>query len=384
MDKVIALVDCDSFFVSCEQKEAPHLKNRPVCVLTSVNNRGVVVSRSKEAKALGIKMGAPYFQIKDMAREVAFLPARHSLYHDVSEKVMQVVKSFSPLVEVVSVDEAFVDLTGMNKFYDKSYTDIVKEMRQKVLQEVDIPVSIGLSTTKTLAKLASDKAKKTDGIFVIRPEKILDITKDILIAEVSGVGRSTADTLAFHHIKTIDDFLKKDMVWIKKELGLVGERLKYELLGQAVSLVNIKEEKPQSIQDTKSFDDFSDDLTFLHSRVGAHIHQTSQKLRALDGYCYTLGVMLRTKGFKIYEKEVRLEMPTNSERTLLKKAHLLIDGIYQKGVLYRSLGVTLKNLQYGKSAQLSLFDTPKVEDDKISHLIDELETKFGKNVIKFG
>ncbi len=384
MMKVIALVDCDSFFVSCEQKARPEFKNRPVCVLTSVNNKGVVVSRSKEAKALGIKMGAPYFQIKEMANEVLFLPARHDWYDKVSSDVMDVVKTFSPDVEVVSVDEAFVDLTGLNKFYNKSYTEIIKDIRQKVLQEVDIPVSIGLSTSKTLAKLASDKAKKTGGIFVIRPEKISEIIENIPMQEVSGVGRATTDTLSYHNIKTIGDFLKKDMVWIKKEMGLVGERLKYELIGQAINLVNPKETKPQSIQDTKTFDDFSNDIDFLHARVGQHIHHTSQKLRSLDGYCHTIAVMLRTKTFQTYEKEIKLQMPTNSERTLLKQAHFLVDLLYRKGILYRSMGVTLKNLQFGKEIQLSLFDSPKVEDDKISHLIDELENKFGKNAIKLG
>lgn len=384
MMKVIALVDCDSFFVSCEQKARPEFKNRPVCVLTSVNNKGVVVSRSKEAKALGIKMGAPYFQIKEMASKVAFFPARHDWYDKVSSDVMDVVKTFSPDVEVVSVDEAFVDLTGLNKFYNKSYTEIIKDIRQKVLKEVDIPVSIGLSTSKTLAKLASDKAKKTGGIFVIRPEKIQEIIVDIPMNEVSGVGRATADTLFYHDIKTIGDFLKKDMVWIKKEMGLVGERLKYELMGQAINLVNPKETKPQSIQDTKTFDDFSNDIDFLHARVSQHVHHTSQKLRSLDGYCHTIAVMLRTKTFQTYEKEIKLQMPTNSERTLLKQAHFLVDLLYRKGILYRSLGVTLKNLQFGKESQLSLFDSPKVEDDKISHLIDELESKFGKNAIKLG
>jgi len=384
MMKIIALVDCDSFFVSCEQKARPEFKNRPVCVLTSVNNKGVVVSRSKEAKALGIKMGAPYFQIKELSDKVVFLPARHDWYDKVSAQVMDVVKSFSPDVEVVSVDEAFIDLTGMNKFYNKSYTEIIKDIRSKVLKEVDIPVSIGLSTSKTLAKLASDMAKKTGGIFVIRPEKIAEIVSDIPLNEVSGVGKATAETLLYHDIKTIGDFLKQDLVWIKKEMGLVGERLKFELMGQAINLVNPKEEKPQSIQDTKTFDDFSSDIDFLHSRIGKHVHNTSQKLRMLDGFCHSLSLTLRTKTFQIYEKEIRLEMPTNSERTLLKQAHDLLDILYRKGVLYRSLGITLKNLQYGQTPQLSLFDSPKVEDDKISHLIDELETKFGKNIVKLG
>ncbi len=384
MMKVIALVDCDSFFVSCEQKVNPYLKNRPVCVLTGVNNRGVVVSRSKEANELGIKMGAPYFQIKDMAKQVAFLPARHSLYHEISDKVMAVIKSFSPIVEVVSVDEAYIDLTGMNKFYNKSYTEIIKDIRLKILKELDIPVSIGLASSKTLAKLASDKAKKTGGIFVIRPEKIIPIVQDMLMTEVSGVGRSTADTLGFYHIKTIGDFFKQDILWIKKEMGLVGERLKYELSGQAVIPVNAKEENPRSIQETKSFDDFTNDFLFLKKRLAEHIHGTSQKLRLQEGYCRTLSVMLRTKTFQVYEKDIRLKCPTNSERTLYKEGVSLLKLLYREGIFYRSVGVTLKNLTFSKETQLSFFETQQVEDDKLSHIIDALENKFGKNIIKLG
>lgn len=384
MKKVIALVDCDSFFVSCEQKDNPKIKNKPVCTLTGVNSRGVVVSRSKEAKALGIQMGAPYFQIKDEYKGVVYLPVRHERYDEISHEVMTRLKNFSPDVEVVSVDEAFIDLTGLNKLYNKSYTEIIKDIRNDILKHVDIPVSIGLSTSKTLAKLASDMAKKTGGIFVIRPEKIIELTQNILMKDVSGVGIQTTKTLEYYDIITISDFLKKDPVWIRTKISYAAEKLYYELKGEAVTPVDSKISPPQSIQDTKSFDDFSSDKNFLLGRLNYHIHKSSQKLRIWDGYAKEISVTLRTKNFQIFETSLRLPVATNSESTLLKAAQTLVEKLYHPNVLYRSVGVTLKNLSFEQEKQLTLFNQPKLEDDKISHLIDEIENKFGKNSIKLG
>lgn len=384
MKKIIALVDCDSFFVSCEQKDNPVLKNKPVCTLTSVNARGVVVSRSKEAKALGIQMGAPYFQIKDEYNGVYFLPVRHERYEEISSLVMERLKKFSPDVEIVSVDEAFVDLTGLKKLYNKSYTDIIKDIRADILKEVDIPVSIGLSTSKTLAKLASDMAKKHGGIFVIRPEKIFDITKDVLMKDVAGIGAQTARVLEYHNIYRVGDFVSKEAFWIRNKISYAAEKLYYELKGQPISLVDSKISPPQSIQDTKSFEEFTSDKAFLIGRLNYHIHKSSQKLRMWEGYTKEISVTLRTKNFQVFEKNLRLPMATNSEKTLLKAAISLVEVMYSPAVVYRSLGVTLKNLSFGKEKQISLFEQEKFEDDKISHLIDSIEEKFGKNSIRLG
>ncbi|MBO6290293.1 MAG: hypothetical protein J6N45_08225, partial [Alphaproteobacteria bacterium] len=181
---VIALVDCDCFFVSCERKDNPDLQGKPVCVMTGGGSKGIIVSRSKEAKALGIKMGQPYFQVKPNFPTAICIPARHHRYTEISKEVMDTIKTFSPDVEVTSVDEAFIDLTSLNKVYHSTYTDIIKNIRQTVWDKVGIPVSIGLGTSKTLAKLASDKAKSNNGIFVIPPDKILDIVGSMSIEDV--------------------------------------------------------------------------------------------------------------------------------------------------------------------------------------------------------
>ena len=162
--KVIALVDCDSFFVSCEQKRNPELKGKPVCVLS--NNDGCVISRSREAKKMGVRMGEPYFMCKKEHPKAIYITADHEYYSFVSHQVMTILKDFSPLVQIYSVDEAFVDLTGLTKLYKRNYKKLAIYLRQRVLEEADIPVSIGVSSTKTLAKLASDKSKYiTEGVY---------------------------------------------------------------------------------------------------------------------------------------------------------------------------------------------------------------------------
>lgn len=380
---VIALVDCDCFYVSCERKDNPQLMGKPVCAVTTTSNKGIVLSRSKEAKALGIKMGAPMFQIKDLYPTCHYMPARHERYGEISKQVMDTIKTFSQDVEVTSVDEAFIDLTSLNKVYHSTYTDIIKKIRQTVLDKVGIPVSIGLGTSKTLAKLASDKAKSNNGIFVISPDKILDIVGNMPIEDVSGIGRKNSEHMKFSGIFTIKDFVEKDNGWIRKAFGINGLNLKSELTGIATSLVNNEPIAPQSIQVTQSFEDFTQSLEYLEHALNGHVHEACQKLRRWNGFCQGVEVMLRTKDFKYHAMETRLSNPTNGDQEVRMTAVNLLKQLYRPNLVYRSTGVTLKNLIYGE-VQQSLFEETKPHDDKLSHLVDELEAKFGKGIVKTG
>ena len=382
--QIIALIDCDSFFVSCERVDNPSLQGKSVCVMTSEGNKGIVVSRSKEAKALGIKMGAPYFQFKDSYSDIICLPSRHNRYDEISKQVMDIIKTFSPDVEEVSVDEAYIDLTGLNKVHKTTYTDLIQTIRQTILKNTGIPVSIGLSTSKTLAKLASDKAKKTGGRFVIRPDKILETIGNESIEDICGIGTKSAKSLKFNGIFTIKDFLDKDNTQIKKLLGITGFNLKLELSGIATSSVDSSPKAPQSIQDTKSFEDFTDNYEFLHSQLNYHIHNSSKKLRLWNGFCSEIGIILRTKDFNVTTLFVKLEAPTNSELKLRKQALLLLNKLYRPKLLYRSIGVELRHLSYDLKIQQTLFDNLKTNDDKLSRVLDDLEQKFGKDIVKLG
>ncbi len=381
---IIALVDCDSFYVSCERKDNPDLRNKPICVMTGGGNKGIIVSRSKEAKALGIKMGAPYFQIKDKYKQVICIPARMKRYSEVSCEVMNIIKSFSPDVEITSVDEAYIDLTNLNKVYRSTYTDIIKNIRQTIWDKVEIPVSIGLSCSKTLAKLASDKAKNNNGIFVIRPNKILDIIGSMEIDEVCGIGRKNSEHMKFNGIFTIKDFVEKDNAWIRQALGITGLNLKSELTGIATSLVTSEVSAPQSIQDTRSFEDFSQSLDYLIHELNIHTHSACQKLRRWNGFCQSIEVILKTKDFKCYSAEEKFANPTNSDKEVRMAAIKLLKNIYRQNLIYRATGITLKNLTYGQQIQQSLFETLTPHNDKLSHLIDTLEAKYGYGIIKNG
>lgn len=381
---IIALVDCDCFFVSCERKDNPDLQGKPVCVMTGGGSKGIIVSRSKEAKALGIKMGQPYFQVKPNFPNAICIPARHHRYNEISEQVMNCIRSFSPEVEVTSVDEAYIDLTSLDKVYNSSYTDIIKKIRQTIWEKVNIPVSIGLSCSKTLAKLASDKAKGNNGIFVIPPDRILDIVGEMDIEDVCGIGRRNGEHMTFHGIYTIKDFVKKDNAWIRKAFGINGLNLKSELTGVATSLVNSEPTAPQSIQVTRSFEDFTQSLEYLEHQLNTHVHEACQRLRLWNGFCQGVEVMLRTKDFKYYAVEAKLPNPTNSDQEVRTTAVRLLKALYKPNLIYRSTGVTIKYLTYGDQIQQSLFEETKPHDDKLSHLVDELEAKFGRGIIKTG
>ena len=244
-NRIIALVDCDSFFVSCEQADNPELKNTPTCVVSGSN--GCVVSRSKEAKQLGIKMGLPLFMAKKEFPKANYIVANHDKYSAYSKKVMACLNDFSPDVQVVSVDEAFIDLTGTRALFKKNYIDIAKMIRETILEKVDIPVSIGVSLSKTLAKLASDKAKKTGGVYVIGSRKILSVLEKTKVDEISGIGSANNLILRRGGIFLASEFVDKPDSWIKSNLGVNGLELKHELLGEVVSPVENKYEPPKSI-----------------------------------------------------------------------------------------------------------------------------------------
>ena len=200
---------------------------------------------------------------------------------------------------------------------------------------------------------------------------------------MSGIGRKNSEHMKFSGIFTIKDFVEKDNGWIRKAFGINGLNLKSELTGIATSLVNNEPTAPQSIQVTRSFEDFTQSLEYLEHALNGHVHEACQKLRRWNGFCQGVEVMLRTKDFKYHAIEARLSNPTNGDQEVRMTAINLLKQLYRPNLIYRSTGVTLKNLTYGE-VQQSLFEETKPHDDKLSHLVDELEAKFGKGIVKTG
>lgn len=382
--RIIALVDCDSFFVSCEQVDNPEYKNVPTCVISGSN--GCVVSRSKEAKSLGVKMGLPYFMAKKDYPNVNYVVANHDKYSKYSKKVMECLNEFSPDVQVVSIDEAFIDLTGTRRLFKRNYVDIVKLIRQTIFEKTGIPVSIGLSLSKTLAKLASDKAKSHGGVYVIGTRKILPVLKTTNVDEISGIGSANNLILRRSGVFTAEEFVIKDDVWVKSKLGVRGLELKHELLGEVVSPVENKYEPPKSIQDTSTICDgqFSSDVNVIKMEISRHIHSACSRLRYHNGKCLVVGLMLKTKDFSTYFDKKTLVKPTDFELTVQKAVNELFEKMFNPSSIYRSTGVILEKLSFSDGEQLSLFSLPDEKEQKLSKCIDNIERKFGKNSIRTG
>ena len=383
--KYIALVDCDSFFVSCERKLNPELNGLPVSVVSG--ERGCVIARSREAKQLGVPMGIPLFLAVEKYPKCLYIPANHYAYTKISKMVMSVLKDFSPNVQIYSIDEAFVDFTGLTKLYKKNYHELGVELQKRVWDEVNIPVTIGVSTSKTLAKLASDKAKNTLSRVALAGNKTrINLLKKTEIDEVWGIGRKLGAKLRGYSIKTAYDYTLKDDVWIQKRFGKNGLVTKAELLGTMISPISNEIELPKSISDSKSFLEFTSDLTFLKNELSIHIHSCCKRLRKINCKCATVGVFVKTKDFRTYYDKADLDLPLDFEFDISKTAFKILQKIYNPNILYRSVGVVLENFNQSSAEQLMLFNDSikRVQTEKLGKSLDILEQKFGRNIVRTG
>ena len=383
--KYIALIDCDSFFVSCERKLNPELKGIPVSVVSG--ERGCIIARSKEAKTLGVPMGIPLFQAVEKFPECIYIPANHYAYTKISKQVMSIIREYSPNVQVYSIDEAFIDFTGLTKLYKKNYYDLAHEIQERISNEVDIPVTIGISTSKTLAKLASDKAKNTKNRIALAGKLTKNnLIKNTEIQEVWGIGRRIGAKLRGYGIKTALDYIKRDDKWIQSHFGKNGLVTKSELMGIMVSPVVAEEELPKSISDTKSFLEFSSNLDFLKNELLIHIHSCASRLRKTGCKCYSVGVILKTKDFRSFYEKESIDYGLDFEFDISKIAFKLLDKMYNPNILYRSIGIVLEDFTPNEEEQLSLFsqNPRKFQNENLGRSIDTLEKKFGRNIVRTG
>lgn len=381
MQRVIGLIDCDSFFVSCEVADNPSLRGKPVVV--AGGDRGCVVSRSKEAKAIGVKMGAPVFMEKRDHPQTVFVYGNMDKYVAYSKRVMNVIRNYSPDVETASVDEAYIDLTGMDKVYKCDYTALAHKIRDDVYAQTQIPVSIGLAPSKTLAKLAADLAKKDGaGVLLIKREDIQSVLRRTPIGQICGIGRMSGEKMRRAAVYSGEDFVTTQDARLQKLLGKNGLDLKYELLGYALSKVHSVPEKPKSVQDTRALADFTRNRDIVRAGLLYHVHRVCARLRALNGYCSSVGILLRTKDFAVFTDKTSLPRPTNDEKDLVKAADALLNGLYSPCLLYRSTGITAENLSFDDDAQGDLFASEIKRTSPLNKALDSLEAKFGKNIVR--
>lgn len=298
----IALIDVNNFYVSCERVFNPKLKNKPVVVLS--NNDGCAVARSNEVKALGIGMGAPWFKFKDLAKQhgIVAYSSNYALYADMSNRVMSILRQFSPDQEIYSIDESFLDLTG---FQHRNLVQYGHQMRQRVLQWTGLPVSVGIASTKTLAKLANHCAKKRaefNGVCdfnCMSPQTLNTLLGQIAVGEIWGVGRKLAPQLESLGFKTVLDLKLANPETLRQKFSVVMEKTIRELNG--VVCIELEEVTPkkQQIVSSRSFGKPVEDLESLSESISLYMTRAAEKLRKQSSYAGALHVYIRTSPFKL-------------------------------------------------------------------------------------
>ena len=389
MDKVFAMIDCNSFFCSCERLFAPTLRDRPVIVLS--NNDGCAVARTPEAKALGIKMGEPYFKIRELCEKhkVAVFSSNFSLYTNLSERVMNVLRDLGVEIEVYSVDEAWIDITGVTDDY-LAYGRMIKETVERA---VGIPVGVGIAPTKTMSKLANHIAKKStkaNGVVDLTNPNLWDeALRRVDVGDIWGIGRKSAEKLNGLGIKTAYDFTQyRNDVLIQKLLTKTGMQRKKELQGIRCFELDLNPDKKKVIRSSRTFGSPVYEKKDLKEAVANYVTAACEKLRAQESVCSTITVFARTSPYKntpqYYAYEgVNLEVATKDTRKLIEVAWQLVDKFYRGGFEYKKAGIELHNIINQDEAQLNLF-TPcdSKKDDDLMNLMDRVNFYEGSGTLK--
>ena len=372
-----ALVDCNNFFVSCERAFQPELEGRPVVVLS--NNDGCVVARSNESKAMGIKMGTPYFKVKYLVDQgkLVVRSSNYTLYGDLSARVMSLLSEVAPKLEVYSIDEAFMNMDGIR---EEDLPGICRNLIKRIRRWTGIPVSIGIAPTKTLGKVANHFAKKYKGY------KGVSLTP---IDDVWGVGWRGAPKLEAAGVKTAMDFVSRPVEWVRDRMGVIGVRTWSEL--QGIRMVEEeKNDKRKSICTSRSFAGNISDIDELTLRVSDFAGKCAEKLRKEGTAAGTVGIFLYTNRFRedldqyYPSASVRLEVPASSAPEIISAALKALRYVYKPGYQYKKAGVIVSDIVDADSIQQVIFgfdDKARERDDRISEVMDKVNTS-GRNVLR--
>ena len=381
----IALVDCNSFYVSCERLFNPKIHKKAVVVLS--NNDGCVISRSKEAKDLGIKMGEPFFKVKDLVKKnkVKVFSSNYALYGDLSRRVMKVLKTFSPKVEIYSIDEAFIDLSFMD---EKGIEDYGNEIRTRVLKWTGIPTSVGIASTKTLSKVANHIAKKDKKGVVYLHQNIDEKLKKFPIEDIWGVGKQLAKFYRKNKIINAYDLKNVSNTWVKKGTNVLGAKTAMELRGITCIDLQVDQTKRKNCCVSRSFGRKVTEIQELEESIVTHCLNAAEKIRADGQTAKTITVFIRTSPFdkskKYYSnsKSVDLAINTNNSIELIKNAIKALNEIYKAGYKYQKAGIILSSLQDEKGGQENLL-SPLLENKSKSLMkaIDYTNSKYGRYAI---
>lgn len=382
----IALVDCNNFYASCERVFQPRLNGRPIVVLS--NNDGCVIARSNEAKALGVAMGVPFHETAALCRRegVHVFSSNYSLYGDLSQRVMRVLTDHAPGIEVYSIDEAFLDMTGV-----ADLESVLGALRRRVRRWTGIPVSIGVGPTKTLAKLANRIAKKSDrGVFILPDDDAATaaLLANVAVEDVWGVGRRWGARLRAQGIASALDLRRADPHAVRAGFSIVLARLVQELNGTACLALETMRPPHKMIQASRSFAEKVTRLEILREAVASHVARAAEKLRREGQTAAALSVAIRTSPFAdapLYSPSATapLPHPTADTRLMVRVAMGLLERIFRPGHRYHKAGVALFDLAPADAAQARLFDDG--DDDKRTKLmatLDQINRTHGRGALR--
>ncbi len=383
-----ALVDCNNFYVSCERVFNPALNGKAVVVLS--NNDGCVISRSNEAKALGIKMAAPAFKIAGFlkANGVEVYSSNYALYGDLSRRVMATLGELAPELEIYSIDEAFLDLTGL----PVRLAEYGQRIRSRIWQCIGIPVSVGIGPTKVLAKLANHFAKQLPehrGVFVFDPARAEEILRKLAVEEIWGIGWRRAAQLTAYNVRTAWDLVQLPDDWVRQKLTVVGLRVKKELEG--VSCLELESAPPpkKAICTSRSFGQPQTTQESIKEAVAAFAEMCAFKLRQQHSCATVLMVFIHTNEFIPHEPQYarnlarRLPVATNSSLELIRYAVAALEAIFQEGYRYKKAGVIVSELIPDVQAQGALFDAVDREKQReLMKAMDRINLRFGQGTLQ--
>lgn len=387
-----ALVDCNNFYASCERVFQPKLVGKPIVILS--NNDGCIISRSDEAKALGIPMGAPEFKVRQelQAKNIQVFSSNYPLYGDLSNRVMKILEGFTPHVEPYSIDEAFMNFDGV-KIPD--FHNYGLQMKSRIMKWLSIPVSVGFAETKALSKVANKIARKyperTQGVYVIdSEEKRLKALKWTKIEDVWGIGFRLTKKMKAKNINTAYDFtLPHNEPFIKTTMGVVGLRLKYELEGKSVLEMDLPKDK-KTIAITRSFAGNITTLDEMKERVSTFATVCAEKLRKQQSCCHGVILYLRKDQYKTdrarynFYKMETLPFASNSSITISNLAVKMLKEVFEEGEIYKKAGVIVTEIIPENQKQFHLFEEENPKHLKLMKVMDDYYKKTGERKIRLG
>ena len=389
---VVALVDCNSFYASCEAIFKPHLKNQPVVVLS--NNDGCVIARSSLAKKVGIKMGVPFFEVKKLIKQnnVKVFSSNYTLYANISSRVMGVLKNYCDELEIYSVDEAFLIL---NKYSERSFFQRAMQIKKTVKKWIGVPVSIGIANNKTLSKIANHLAKKdelgTQVVELLDRQQIEIALKVLEVGDIWGIGSRISKFLQSNSIQTAYDLYSSDPRWVRQHLGVVGERTYRELHGEMCFPIIESPEAKKQCRVSRSFESYVENFKELEQRIISYATRASEKIRSDNLQAKRITVFIRSNKFNqknqpyYGDKTYSFISPTNDLFEIVRLAVEALSSIYKPGIKYKKAGVLLSDLSsegiYNRDLFFQRSEKDLLKKIKVNRVFDRLNSRYGSGTI---